>query len=147
MRGSGFVQLAVTAAVLIVFNLPPGLGNTAAQDSGARGTQAGGGFKEMLALVDAAQMELQRGRPAAFKALWSRADDVTLFGGFGGTVEMGWGRSADASTGSARSSRRERTPSSGSWRTRAATSGTSCSSSTSVSTRRGRRRSRGATTE
>ena len=30
------------------------------------------------------------GRPAAFKALWSHADDVTLSGGFGGTIERGW---------------------------------------------------------
>jgi hypothetical protein len=64
MRGSGFVQLAFTAAVFIVFNLPPAVGNTAAQDPGARGTQAGGGFKEMLARVDAAQVELQNGRVA-----------------------------------------------------------------------------------
>jgi hypothetical protein len=92
MRGSGFVQLAFTAAVFIVFSLPPAVGNTAAQDSGARGTQVGGGFNEMLARVDAAQVELQRGRPAAFKALWSRADDVTLSGGFGGTIEKGWGQ-------------------------------------------------------
>jgi ketosteroid isomerase-like protein len=30
-----------------------------------------------------------RGRPAAFQALWSHADDVTLCGGFGG-VGRGW---------------------------------------------------------
>ncbi len=44
----------------------------------------------MLARMDAAQVELQNGRPAAFKALWSHADDVTLSGGFGGTIEKGW---------------------------------------------------------
>ena len=47
-------------------------------------------FEAMLARVDAAQLELQNGRAAAFKALWSHADDVTLSGGFGGTIEKGW---------------------------------------------------------
>jgi ketosteroid isomerase-like protein len=48
-------------------------------------------FLDALDRVDAAQLELQNGRPEAFKALWSRADDATLSGGFGGTVEKGWG--------------------------------------------------------
>jgi ketosteroid isomerase-like protein len=47
-------------------------------------------FQAMLSAVDAAQLELQNGRPAAFKALWSHADDITLSGGFGGTIEKGW---------------------------------------------------------
>ena len=47
-------------------------------------------FHAMLVKVDAAQRELQNGRPEAFKALWSRADDVTLSGGFGGNIEKGW---------------------------------------------------------
>ncbi len=47
-------------------------------------------FHAMLVKVDAAQRELQNGRPEAFKALWSRADDITLSGGFGGTIEKGW---------------------------------------------------------
>src|SRR5512144_1380273 len=47
-------------------------------------------FEAMVAKVDAAQRELQNGRPEAFKALWSHADDITLSGGFGGTVEKGW---------------------------------------------------------
>lgn len=47
-------------------------------------------FNKMLDAVDAAQLELQNGRPEAFKSLWSRADDITLSGGFGGTVEKGW---------------------------------------------------------
>ncbi|HJX29115.1 MAG TPA: hypothetical protein VJ885_14495 [Thermoanaerobaculia bacterium] len=33
-------------------------------------------FRTALVKVDAAQLELQRGRPAAFKALWSQAGDV-----------------------------------------------------------------------
>jgi len=49
-------------------------------------------FQAMLAAVDAAQLELQNGRPAAFKALWSQADDITLSGGFGGKIEKGWER-------------------------------------------------------
>ena len=47
-------------------------------------------FQATLAKVDAAQLEIQNGRPEAFKAIWSHADDVTLAGGFGGPVEKGW---------------------------------------------------------
>jgi ketosteroid isomerase-like protein len=47
-------------------------------------------FDAMLARVDGAQLELQNGSPQAFKSLWSRADDITLAGGFGGSVEKGW---------------------------------------------------------
>lgn len=47
-------------------------------------------FQAALAGMDAAQLELQNGRPAAYKAVWSHADDVTLSGGFGGTIEKGW---------------------------------------------------------
>jgi ketosteroid isomerase-like protein len=47
-------------------------------------------FAAALVAIDAAQLELQNGRPAAFKALWSHADDITLSGGFGGTIEKGW---------------------------------------------------------
>jgi proline iminopeptidase len=54
------------------------------------GAAAPDGFEAMLARVDAAQLELQNGRPGAFKDLWSRADDITLSGGFGGTIEKGW---------------------------------------------------------
>jgi ketosteroid isomerase-like protein len=42
-----------------------------------------------VAQLEAAEEEFVQGRPAAFQALWSRADDVTLCGGFGG-VERGW---------------------------------------------------------
>jgi ketosteroid isomerase-like protein len=42
-----------------------------------------------IAKLEAAEAEFVHGRPAAFQALWSRADDVTLCGGFGG-VERGW---------------------------------------------------------
>lgn len=52
--------------------------------------QPDAGFLAMLAAMDAAQLELQNGRGAAFKALWSHGDDVTLAGGFGGTIEKGW---------------------------------------------------------
>jgi ketosteroid isomerase-like protein len=61
--------------------------------SGSAAVQAskpGEGFQAMLTAVDATQVELQNGRPDAFKALWSRRDDITLSGGFGGTIEKGW---------------------------------------------------------
>lgn len=41
-----------------------------------------------IAKLENAEEEFVRGRPAAFQALWSGADDVTLCGGFGG-VERG----------------------------------------------------------
>ena len=47
-------------------------------------------FEAMLAKVDAAQLELQNGRAEPFKALWSRANDITLSGGLGGGIEQGW---------------------------------------------------------
>lgn len=42
-----------------------------------------------MAKLEAAEKEFVQGRPAAFQALWSHADDVTLCGGFGG-VARGW---------------------------------------------------------
>ena len=49
-----------------------------------------GEFRDFLARADAAQLELQNGKAEAYKAVWSNTDDVTLSGGFGGTVEKGW---------------------------------------------------------
>jgi ketosteroid isomerase-like protein len=43
-------------------------------------------FAAFLTAMDAAQ----NGRAAPYKALWSRADDVTLAGGLGGRIEKGW---------------------------------------------------------
>jgi hypothetical protein len=47
-------------------------------------------FHNFLSQLDAAQLELQNGRAEPFKSLWSHSDDVTLSGGFGGTIEKGW---------------------------------------------------------
>src|SRR5688572_33491274 len=90
MKGFRVIRLAATAAVFIAFCSTTDEHRTAAQAPATREVKAGDEFKEMLAKVDAAQLELQNGKPAAFKALWSRADDVTLSGGFGGTIEKGW---------------------------------------------------------
>lgn len=57
---------------------------SAGQSSGSRE------FDAFLKTLDAAQLELQNGKPEAFKSLWSHSDDVTLSGGFGGTIEKGW---------------------------------------------------------
>ena len=46
-------------------------------------------WSAFIAKLEAAEEGFVQGRPAAFQALWSRADDVTLCGGFGG-VERGW---------------------------------------------------------
>jgi SnoaL-like domain len=42
-----------------------------------------------IAKLEAAEHEFAQGHPAAFKALWSHGDEVSLCGGFGG-VESGW---------------------------------------------------------
>lgn len=47
-------------------------------------------FLAALASADAAQRELQNGNASIYKSIWSRSDDVTLIGGFGGGVEKGW---------------------------------------------------------
>ena len=70
------VSLAFLVAVL---SLAPALSRSAPA-----------GLTAFLATLDAAQLELQNGRPATFKALWSHRDDVTLSGGFGGPIEKGW---------------------------------------------------------
>jgi ketosteroid isomerase-like protein len=43
----------------------------------------------MLATMVAAQAEFASGRADAFAAMWSRTDDVTVFGAFG-SVARGW---------------------------------------------------------
>jgi ketosteroid isomerase-like protein len=58
----------------------------------SRVSQANDDFQGTLTSVEAAQVEFARGRPAAFKALWSHDDNVTLSGGLGGVIEKGWER-------------------------------------------------------
>ncbi|MGH6741511.1 MAG: nuclear transport factor 2 family protein [Bradyrhizobium sp.] len=45
-----------------------------------------------IARIDAAQEEFAHGRPGDFKSLWAHTDDVTLAGGLGGLVEVGWAK-------------------------------------------------------
>ena len=47
-------------------------------------------WNDFMANLDAAELEFAHGRPDAFKSLWSHTDDVTLCGGLGGIVEVGW---------------------------------------------------------
>ena len=56
----------------------------------AMDVRADDAFLAFLDQVDRAQLELQNGKADAYKAVWSHADDVTLAGGFGGTIEKGW---------------------------------------------------------
>jgi hypothetical protein len=76
------VALAVGSASLIAVSV--------ASQSQEPLTSREAAFDQTLAQVEAAQVELVRGRPAAFKALWSNRDDVTLTGGLGGAIEKGW---------------------------------------------------------
>ena len=47
-------------------------------------------LKAFLVEADAAQVELQNGKVERYKSLWSHADNVSITGGFGGTIERGW---------------------------------------------------------
>lgn len=47
-------------------------------------------WKAFMVKLEAAEAEFARGRPADFKMLWSHTDDVTLSGGLGGAIELGW---------------------------------------------------------
>ena len=47
-------------------------------------------FIAFLAEADAAQVDLQNGKAEKYKSLWSHADNVSVSGGFGGTIERGW---------------------------------------------------------
>ena len=46
-------------------------------------------FADMLSREQAAEAALYQGDPEPFKALWSRGDDVSLFGAFG-PCKKGW---------------------------------------------------------
>jgi len=59
----------------------------------ALGEVADSEWAEFLAKLEAAEHEFAQGRPAAFKALWSHSDDVSICGAFGG-VESGWDKVA-----------------------------------------------------
>jgi ketosteroid isomerase-like protein len=43
-------------------------------------------WKAFIAKLEAAEEEFVQGWPTAFQALWSRSDDITLCGGFGGVA-------------------------------------------------------------
>ena len=90
------MKRSVLAGMVLAWSALPMGGASLAAVSGASQLQepltgSAAAFDEALAQVEAAQVELVRGRPAAFKALWSNRDDVTLTGGLGGAIEKGWG--------------------------------------------------------
>src|SRR6476660_4535607 len=85
------IQLSVVISFwLLALCVPSGARPGDVRIHPTRETKVGQDFQAMLAKVDAAQLELQNGKPTAYKALWSHADDITLSGGFGGTIEKGW---------------------------------------------------------
>lgn len=93
MNKARFVCLwSITVFLLTAFGWLCAVGSMTveAQAKATRKMKVSEEFQAMLTKLDAAQLELQNGRPAAFKALWSRGDDITLSGGFGGTIEKGW---------------------------------------------------------
>jgi ketosteroid isomerase-like protein len=63
-------------------------------DTTAIAGQSNSEFLAYLTSLDLAQEEFAHGRPGDFKALWSHADDVTLAGGHGGLIEVGWDKVA-----------------------------------------------------
>lgn len=80
MKGAKSFLVALVAATLSI-----ALPAIAAEDS-----PVDADLQATLSKQDAAQVEFYNGRPAAAKALWSHADDVTLTGGSGGAIEKGW---------------------------------------------------------
>ena len=59
------------------------------RSSKALGEVADSEWAAFIAKLEAAEHEFAQGRPAAFKALWSHSDDVSICGAFGG-IESGW---------------------------------------------------------
>jgi ketosteroid isomerase-like protein len=57
--------------------------------SKALGEVADSEWAAFMAKLEAAEHEFAQGRPAAFKALWSHSNDVSICGAFGG-IESGW---------------------------------------------------------
>ena len=48
------------------------------------------GLQATLEKLDAAHVAFHNGNPEPSKAIWSHASDVTLTGGAGGAIEIGW---------------------------------------------------------
>lgn len=82
-------MMRAVLAVAAVTSLVGGASWTGAQVPAAADSPDAG-FTAFLGEVEAAQVHLINGRPEAFKALWSRDDDVTLSGGLGGAIAKGW---------------------------------------------------------
>jgi hypothetical protein len=59
-------------------------------DANGQRTDPSADFKAFLTEADAAQRQLQTGKPEKAKSLWSNSNDVTISGGFGGDIERGW---------------------------------------------------------
>jgi ketosteroid isomerase-like protein len=95
MKRKMFDKSIVLVALTIIVSSSSPKTTIASSDREARpaheqGVATQNDFIAALDAGDAAQLELQNGRPEAYKALWSHSQDVTLAGGFGGTVEKGW---------------------------------------------------------
>lgn len=81
------MQRALLIGLIAGSMLSSGAARTRAQPPAANPQSS---FDAVLRDVEAAQVELVNGRPAAFKALWSHGDEVTLSGGLGGAIAKGW---------------------------------------------------------
>jgi hypothetical protein len=63
------------------------------QGDSTHGQLADSDWATFMGKLEAAEHEFVQGHPAAFKALWSHSDDVSICGAFGG-VESGWDKVA-----------------------------------------------------
>ena len=63
------------------------------QNDSTLGRFADSEWAAFIAKLEVAEHEFAQGRPAAFKALWTHSDDVSICGAFGG-VESGWDKVA-----------------------------------------------------
>ncbi|HXG55026.1 MAG TPA: nuclear transport factor 2 family protein [Vicinamibacterales bacterium] len=84
------MQRALSVGAVLCSLLLCGPARIGAQSLAATQKASGSSFDAVLDEVEAAQVQLVNGRAAAFKALWSHRDDVTLAGGPRGMIAKGW---------------------------------------------------------
>jgi len=76
---------------LLAILAPLAVASIGARDVFAQGVKADDPeLQATLEKMDAAHVAFHNGDPAPSKAIWSHASDVTLTGGAGGAIEMGW---------------------------------------------------------
>jgi len=81
-RNSFLVAVSTTLAFCLL------VGPASGSAQGVKADDAG--LQATLERMDSAHVAFHSGNPEPSKAIWSHAADVTLVGGAGGGIEMGW---------------------------------------------------------